>query len=98
MVLVFGLFMITSLSTAIEATLNRDNYSNLISNQFLIHHVSSLVLLQRHLRSVSIRTKAGNPNLEFNQDGTLKFVQLNIMNLNNLNMWEKVGFRRLIEL
>ena len=29
--------------------------------------------------------------MEFNLDGTLKFVELDIMNLNNMAIWDKVG-------
>uniref|UniRef100_A0AAN0LJ18 Glutamate ionotropic [NMDA] receptor 2B n=1 Tax=Polyphagotarsonemus latus TaxID=1204166 RepID=A0AAN0LJ18_9ACAR len=48
-------------------------------------------ILFRHIRSVSIRTKTGKPNLEFNLDGTLKYVELDIMNLNSAGIWDKIG-------
>ena len=38
-----------------------------------------------------MKTKYGRPNLEFNLDGTLKYVELDIMNLNNMGMWDKVN-------
>lgn len=46
----------------------------------------------RYLRNVSIKqTRYQNkPNIEFNTDGTLKFVELDIVNLNNMGNWEKV--------
>lgn len=44
------------------------------------------------MRNVSVKTKYGRPNLEFNPDGNLKYVELDIMNLNNIGMWDKVCF------
>ena len=44
-----------------------------------------------YLRNVSVKTKYGRPNLEFNPDGTLKYVELDIMNLNNIGIWDKVS-------
>lgn len=29
--------------------------------------------------------------MEFNLDGTLKYVELDIMNLNNFAIWDKIG-------
>lgn len=43
------------------------------------------------LRNVSIKSKYGRPSMEFNLDGTLKFVELDIVNLNNNAYWEKIG-------
>ena len=43
------------------------------------------------LRNVSIKSKYGRPSMQFNLDGTLKFVELDIMNLNNIANWEKVS-------
>lgn len=40
---------------------------------------------------VKIKEKGGRSDLEFNLDGTLKFVELDVMNLNNMGMWEKVS-------
>ena len=40
--------------------------------------------------NASIKTKFGKPNVEFNHDGTLKYVEMEILNLNNQRMWEKV--------
>lgn len=45
----------------------------------------------KYLRMVSIKEKGGRSDLEFNLDGTLKFVELEVMNLNNMGMWEKIG-------
>ncbi|UYV79947.1 GRIN2B [Cordylochernes scorpioides] len=44
----------------------------------------------KYLRNVSIRTKFNHPNLEFNADGTLKHVELDIMNLNKKSIWDKL--------
>jgi hypothetical protein len=44
---------------------------------------------------VSLKSKYSRTNIEFNLDGTLKFVELDIMNLNNIGLWEKV-IKRLI--
>ncbi|GBL77434.1 hypothetical protein AVEN_24403-1, partial [Araneus ventricosus] len=43
-----------------------------------------------YLRMVSIKEKGGRADLEFNPDGTLKYVELEVMNLNNMGFWEKV--------
>ncbi|GFX81637.1 glutamate receptor ionotropic, NMDA 2C [Trichonephila clavipes] len=40
---------------------------------------------------VSIKEKGGRADLEFNPDGTLKYVELEVMNLNNMGFWEKIG-------
>ncbi|RWS31617.1 glutamate receptor ionotropic: NMDA 2B-like protein [Leptotrombidium deliense] len=47
--------------------------------------------LELYLRSVKMRDKSGKSQIEFNLDGTLKYVELNVMNLNNNGMWEKIG-------
>lgn len=39
---------------------------------------------------MSIKSKSGKPNLEFNADGTLKFVELDVVNLKKDGVWEKV--------
>uniref|UniRef100_T1JWS9 Glutamate receptor ionotropic, NMDA 2B n=1 Tax=Tetranychus urticae TaxID=32264 RepID=T1JWS9_TETUR len=48
-------------------------------------------LFFKYLRSVKIKSKYGKSNLEFNLDGTLKFVELDVMNLNQGGIWEKIG-------
>ncbi|XP_053211096.1 glutamate receptor ionotropic, NMDA 2B-like isoform X2 [Panonychus citri] len=48
-------------------------------------------LIFKYLRSVKIKSKYGKSNLEFNLDGTLKFVELDVMNLNQGGIWEKIG-------
>lgn len=48
-------------------------------------------MLFSYLRNVSIRSKYGRLNTEFNLDGTLKFVELDILNLNNEAIWERIG-------
>lgn len=45
----------------------------------------------RYLRNVSVKTKSGKPNIEFNPDGTLKFVELDVVNLKKDGVWEKVS-------
>nr|XP_015917244.1 glutamate receptor ionotropic, NMDA 2B isoform X1 [Parasteatoda tepidariorum]XP_042910482.1 glutamate receptor ionotropic, NMDA 2B isoform X1 [Parasteatoda tepidariorum] len=45
----------------------------------------------KYLRNVSIKEKGGKADLEFNLDGTLKYVELEVMNLNNMGFWEKIG-------
>ncbi|KAI1291857.1 Glutamate receptor ionotropic, NMDA 2B [Halotydeus destructor] len=45
----------------------------------------------KYLRNVSIKSKSGKPNLEFNPDGTLKFVELDVVNLKMDGIWEKIG-------
>ncbi|GFR08608.1 glutamate receptor ionotropic, NMDA 2A [Trichonephila clavata] len=45
----------------------------------------------KYLRMVSIKEKGGRADLEFNPDGTLKYVELEVMNLNNMGFWEKIG-------
>lgn len=54
----------------------------------------SHVCSNRYLRNVSIKqTKYQNkPTIEFNPDGTLKFVELDIVNLNHMGNWEKVNY------
>ncbi|XP_076324984.1 glutamate receptor ionotropic, NMDA 2B-like isoform X2 [Tachypleus tridentatus] len=49
-------------------------------------------LFFRYLRNVSVQTRQGQSNIHFNSDGTLKDVQLEVLNLNRRNVWEKVGF------
>lgn len=44
----------------------------------------------RYLRNVSIETK-GSPNIEFLPDGTLKYVELDILNLNKDGYWDRIG-------
>lgn len=48
-------------------------------------------ILFRYLRSVKIKNKSLKSGLEFNVDGTLKFVELDVVNLNEDRMWEKVS-------
>ena len=56
------------------------------------HSSWDFLLPNRYLRNVSIKqTKYQNkPDIEFNPDGTLKFVELDIVNLNHMGNWEKV--------
>ncbi|KAG0418434.1 hypothetical protein HPB47_004862 [Ixodes persulcatus] len=44
----------------------------------------------RYLRNVSIEAK-GSPNIEFLPDGTLKYVELDIVNLNKEGYWDRIG-------
>lgn len=44
-----------------------------------------------YLRNVSIYVGGGKPNLEFNVDGTVKFAELQVLNLNAHLKWEKFG-------
>lgn len=44
----------------------------------------------KYLRNVSIETKGG-PNIEFLPDGTLKYVELDVLNLGNDGYWEEIG-------
>lgn len=57
-----------------------------------LHLLRLVVLLASALRNVSIKSKSDKSNMEFNPDGTLKFVELDILNLNNLATWDKVFF------
>uniref|UniRef100_T1JBL9 Glutamate receptor ionotropic, NMDA 2B n=1 Tax=Strigamia maritima TaxID=126957 RepID=T1JBL9_STRMM len=43
------------------------------------------------LRNVSISVGGSKPNLEFNIDGTIKYAELEVMNLNLHHRWEKIG-------
>ncbi|XP_076345196.1 glutamate receptor ionotropic, NMDA 2B-like [Tachypleus tridentatus] len=45
----------------------------------------------KYLRNVSIPLSDEEPNLEFNPDGTLKYVELKVMNLKAQGYWEKIG-------
>ncbi|XP_076314652.1 glutamate receptor ionotropic, NMDA 2B-like [Tachypleus tridentatus] len=45
----------------------------------------------RYLRNVSIAARHGQSKLEFNIDGTLKYVNLEVVNLNKRKIWEKVS-------
>ncbi|XP_076366206.1 glutamate receptor ionotropic, NMDA 2B-like isoform X2 [Tachypleus tridentatus] len=54
-------------------------------------HWSRGDLFYRYLRNVSINTRQDESNVEFNIDGTLKYVKLEVVNLNRRKMWEKVG-------
>lgn len=47
----------------------------------------------KYLKNVSIssKPKLDKPDLEFNLDGTMKFVELDVVNLNKHGMWEKIG-------
>ncbi|GBM49953.1 Glutamate receptor ionotropic, NMDA 2B [Araneus ventricosus] len=47
-------------------------------------------LLFKYLRNVTASVKQG-PSISFNMDGSLKFVDLQILNLNNKGVWEKIG-------
>ncbi|XP_054718947.1 glutamate receptor ionotropic, NMDA 2B-like [Uloborus diversus] len=47
-------------------------------------------LLFKYLRSVKFRVKTG-PEISFNLDGSLKYVELQVLNLNNKSIWEKIG-------
>ncbi|GFY79654.1 glutamate receptor ionotropic, NMDA 2B [Trichonephila inaurata madagascariensis] len=47
-------------------------------------------LLFKYLRNVSASVKQG-PNISFNMDGSLKYVELQVLNLNNKGVWEKIG-------
>ncbi|XP_064478765.1 glutamate receptor ionotropic, NMDA 2B-like [Ornithodoros turicata] len=44
----------------------------------------------KYLRNVSIETKGG-PNIEFLPDGTLKYVELDVLNLGKDGFWERIG-------
>ncbi|CAG2162128.1 unnamed protein product [Oppiella nova] len=46
-----------------------------------------------YLRNISVKTKHDRFNLEFNADGTLKYVELDIMNLNNIGIWDKFSLK-----
>ncbi|XP_076334851.1 glutamate receptor ionotropic, NMDA 2B-like isoform X2 [Tachypleus tridentatus] len=54
-------------------------------------HWSKGDMFFRYLRNVSIPSSNGGPNLEFNPDGTLKYVELEVMNLKSQGYWEKNG-------
>ncbi|GAB6025888.1 hypothetical protein CHUAL_011862 [Chamberlinius hualienensis] len=45
----------------------------------------------RYLRNVSIPSRGGKPYLEFNPDGTLKYAELTVINLNTNLKWDTVG-------
>ncbi|KAF8778339.1 Glutamate receptor ionotropic like protein [Argiope bruennichi] len=47
-------------------------------------------LLFKYLRNVTASVKQG-PSISFNMDGSLKYVDLQILNLNNKGVWEKIG-------
>ncbi|RWS05924.1 glutamate receptor ionotropic: NMDA 2B-like protein [Dinothrombium tinctorium] len=47
-------------------------------------------ILFKYLRSVKLKEKS-KPPIEFNEDGTLKYVELDVMNLNDNGRWEKIG-------
>ncbi|GIY38915.1 glutamate receptor ionotropic, NMDA 2B [Caerostris extrusa] len=47
-------------------------------------------LLFKYLRNVTASVKQG-PNISFNMDGSLKYVDLQVLNLNNKGVWEKIG-------
>ncbi|GBM58045.1 hypothetical protein AVEN_170649-1 [Araneus ventricosus] len=51
---------------------------------------ASFVSLFRYSRMVSIKEKGESADLEINPNGTLKYVELEVMNLNNMGFWEKV--------
>lgn len=56
------------------------------------HYSNRFLGVSSALRNVSIKSKYGRPSMQFNLDGTLKYVELDILNLNNALMWEKVPF------
>nr|XP_042902970.1 glutamate receptor ionotropic, NMDA 2B isoform X1 [Parasteatoda tepidariorum] len=47
-------------------------------------------LFFKYLRNVTANVKQGPP-ISFNMDGSLKFVELQVLNLNNKGVWEKIG-------
>ncbi|KFM73572.1 Glutamate [NMDA] receptor subunit epsilon-2, partial [Stegodyphus mimosarum] len=44
----------------------------------------------KYLKNVTAKVKQG-PDISFNLDGSLKHVELQILNLNRKNVWEKIG-------
>ena len=49
------------------------------------------MFIYSYLRKVSTKTKHDKELLEFNVDGTLKYVELDVVNLNKDNKWDKVS-------
>lgn len=61
---------------------------------FVLRDFIVLIDVYSHLRNVTIsgsKSKPDRPSIEFNIDGTLKHVELDIMNLNNFGHWDKVS-------
>lgn len=48
-------------------------------------------LFYRYLLNVSVSMGGYKPNLEFNADGTMRYAELEVVNLNNLHKWDKIG-------
>ncbi|XP_076330979.1 glutamate receptor ionotropic, NMDA 2B-like [Tachypleus tridentatus] len=45
----------------------------------------------RYLQRVNIETRKGQSDIQFNTDGTLKHVHLDVLNLNSRNVWERIA-------
>ncbi|XP_013781650.2 glutamate receptor ionotropic, NMDA 2B-like isoform X1 [Limulus polyphemus] len=70
---------------------NKSLSPGLKCNGISTDHWSKGDMFFRYLRNVSIPSSNGGPNLEFNPDGTLKYVELEVMNLKSQGYWEKIG-------
>ncbi|UXI14735.1 MACRO domain-containing protein 2 [Sarcoptes scabiei] len=89
---------VTIFGNGLELLVNHNKNENLINlNSNLDCNASNTIKWTageeffHYLRNVSIKSKFGKPSMEFNLDGTLKYVELDIMNLNNFAIWDKIG-------
>ena len=88
----------------IQATSRFQNKNTLSNSQ---HSPTNITLLQgetlfKYLKNVSVPKKEGGPPIEFNNDGSLKSVEIRIVNLqldveasktaqNDIKKWEEIG-------
>nr|XP_027196255.1 glutamate receptor ionotropic, NMDA 2B-like [Dermatophagoides pteronyssinus] len=89
---------VTIFGHGLELLVNTNNESNVLNLNSAINCNSTDNIkwktgehLFYSLRNVTIKSKSGKPSVEFNLDGTLKYVELDIMNLNNMAIWDKIG-------